>query len=65
MKGSKYSILPRFDFLRTTSSFSLDYYMREFEVSRRTVFRDIEVLKDIYDIDYCYDRFTKRFEKVV
>ena len=65
MMSSIYAILPRFDYLRGGAVFKTCDYCRKFEVSRSTFMRDLEKLKDIYNLFYKFDMKDKvwRLEK--
>lgn len=42
-------------------SFTLSGYMNKHEVSRKTVFRDMALLRDNYGFNFVYDRRTKKY----
>ena len=44
MRGSNYAVIERIDFIREGGSFTLSSYMRKFEISRRTAFRDFNFI---------------------
>lgn len=55
MKKGTYLIFDRLFFLMNTSEFYLQKYMKDFEISKRAVFRDLEHLKLFYDIEFKYN----------
>ena len=42
MKIGNYAAIERIDFIREGKKFTLEQYMRKFEISRRTAFRDFD-----------------------
>lgn len=60
-KGGTYQVFDRCIYLMNVESVSLKDFLKRFETTRSSFFRDKEHLKDFYDIDFKYDRFTKRY----
>ena len=44
MRISNYAAIERIDFIREGGGFTLSEYMRKFEISRRTAFRDFNFI---------------------
>ena len=44
MRISNYAAIERIDFIREGGSFTISEYMRKFEISRRTAFRDFSFI---------------------
>ena len=45
MKIGNYAAIERIDFIREGKKFTLEQYMRKFEISRRTAFRDFNFIR--------------------
>ena len=45
MRIGTYAAIERIDFIREGKKFTLEQYMRRFEISRRTAFRDFEFIR--------------------
>jgi len=45
MKIGNYAAIERIDFIREGKKFTLEQYMRKFEISRRTAFRDFDFIR--------------------
>lgn len=59
-----YLIFDRLFYLMNCDFLIKENYCEKYNISKTTFFRDLEHLRDFYDIEFHYDRFYKRFEKV-